>query len=173
LWPSWVNDNSVPPPAYEDIFPDADPDRKPRSAAEARAMLMQPTDTKTIMPALESLSSGEPGVLKIGRKNAITKEQQDIFLKAHEAKFKRLSRDRNLFFIWVRFPPIPSASLTLLTCIHQIPLLICMLCALLYRSFPGALTIVSTFVWSFVKIDKPIEGVVRGAHQIRERIVEV
>jgi len=108
LWPSWVNDNSAPPPAYEDIFPDADADldRKPRSAAEALAR--QAADFKT-MSALELPSPGEHGVLKIGRKNAITKEQQDIVLKAHEAKFKRLSRDRNLFFIWVRCPPpIPS-----------------------------------------------------------------
>jgi hypothetical protein len=166
-----VNDNSVPPPAYEDIFPDADgPGRKPRSAAEARARMA--ADIKT-MPALESPSTSEVCVLKIGRKNAITREQQDIFLKAHEAKFKRLSRDRNLFFIWVSFPPFPRCPRMPLTCSAQIPLLIIMLCALLYSSFPGALTIMTTFLWSFFKIEKPMEAVVRGADHIKERIVEV
>lgn len=112
------------PPSYEDLYPDREArqgDTKPKSAEEARAM--QPRDVKGAATAeaeaedeatetAEAEEAGakvdELGVLKIGRKNAITKEQQRDILRAHEAKFKRLSSDRNLFMIWVSFEPSAS-----------------------------------------------------------------
>ena len=39
--------------------------------------------------------------VRIGQKHTITREQQDQLLRAHAEKVKRISRDRNLFFIWV------------------------------------------------------------------------
>jgi hypothetical protein len=42
-----------------------------------------------------------PALLQIGRKNAITKEQQETLQRARAEQLKRLSGDRNLFFIWV------------------------------------------------------------------------
>jgi hypothetical protein len=42
-----------------------------------------------------------PVLLQIGRKSAITKEQQENLRRARAEKLKRISRDRNLFFIWV------------------------------------------------------------------------
>ncbi|KAL7812567.1 hypothetical protein V8C26DRAFT_204062 [Trichoderma gracile] len=59
-----------------------------------------------------------PAILEIGRKHAITKEQQENFLRAREQKLKKLSNDRNLFFIWI-------------------PLLLVMICALLYSYCPS------------------------------------
>ncbi|CAI4217253.1 unnamed protein product [Parascedosporium putredinis] len=126
-------DSETLPPSYEDLYPSQEGDRKARSAEEALAM--QPTHLKTAQAETEDakapeaaqeqeeeeeeeeVADEEPGVLKIGRKNAITKEQQLDILRAHEAKLKRLSSDKNLFIIWI-------------------PLLVSMLCVLLYGRFP-------------------------------------
>jgi hypothetical protein len=52
----------------------------------------------------ESEGSQEiPALLQIGRKDAITQEQQATLRRAHAQKMKKLSWDRNLFFIWVCF----------------------------------------------------------------------
>ncbi|TQV97654.1 membrane-tethered transcription factor [Cordyceps javanica] len=127
----------APPPAYEDIFPSKDLEEKQRAAAEAAceaeadmkcaALYDQPktrlkkrsTRTKSAVAAVttEGSDTDVPSVLKIGRKNAITKEQQDQFLRAREQKLKRLSNDRKLFFVWI-------------------PLLLVMICAMLYSYFP-------------------------------------
>lgn len=125
------------PPAYEDIFPSKDVEEKQRSAAEAAceaeadmkcsALYDQPktrlkkrsTRAKAAIASVvaESSETEIPSVLKIGRKNAITKEQQDQFLRAREQKLKKLSSDRKLFFVWI-------------------PLLLVMICAMLYSYFP-------------------------------------
>ncbi|OAA79541.1 ankyrin repeat protein [Akanthomyces lecanii RCEF 1005] len=127
----------APPPAYEDIFPAKDVEEKQRAAAEAAceaeadmkcsALYDQPKTklkkrSSRSKPAVasvvaESSETEIPSVLKIGRKNAITKEQQDQFLRAREQKLKRLSNDRKLFFVWI-------------------PLLVIMICAMLYSYFP-------------------------------------
>lgn len=127
----------APPPAYEDIFPAKDVEEKLRAAAEAAceaeadmkcsALYDQPKTklkkrSARSKPAVasvtvESSDTDIPSVLKIGRKNAITKEQQDQFLRAREQKLKRLSNDRKLFFVWI-------------------PLLVIMICAMLYSYFP-------------------------------------
>jgi hypothetical protein len=44
-----------------------------------------------------------PALLQIGRKDAITREQQATLRRAHAQNLKKLSWDRNLFFIWVCF----------------------------------------------------------------------
>lgn len=51
----------------------------------------------------ETAEAGEepPTLLQIGRKNAITQEQQENFLRARAAKLKDMSWDKNLFLIWV------------------------------------------------------------------------
>lgn len=103
--------NSTAPPSYEDIFGRQDrTDTKQASAIQAAAETEADMkcsalyDQPSMSPGSESrteASGSSPDVLKIGRKNAITKEQQEQFLQAHERRLKKLSSDRNLFFIWV------------------------------------------------------------------------
>lgn len=104
---------AVPPPAYEDIFPQQDLDRKQASAIQAAAdaeadikcsTLYDQATTTTTTTTATRVRAEAPEILKIGRKNAITKEQQEQFLRAREVKLKSLRSDRNLFFIWVRIP---------------------------------------------------------------------
>jgi hypothetical protein len=113
--PSLLMANSAaPPPAYEDIFPENDLDRKQSSAAQAAAeaeadakcaALYDRPNPSTTPPAAET-SAKLPELLQIGRKNNITKEQQENLRRAHAERVKRLSRDKNLFFIWVKSPHI-------------------------------------------------------------------
>ncbi|KAL7926544.1 hypothetical protein ACQKWADRAFT_142860 [Trichoderma austrokoningii] len=149
---SYMNGASAAPPAYADIYPEADRDRKIQSAAraalEAEADLKYSslydqqqqqqslvavakeavTTTETSVAAAAGRSTEIPKILEIGRKHAITKEQQENFLRAREQKLKKISNDRNLFFIWI-------------------PLLLAMICALLYNWFPGLFA----FVWDTVR----------------------
>lgn len=151
-----------PPPSYEDIFGGGDGDEYRAEAKSVstprRGKLFAPLDEdKAAAPPPPGRPS--PDVLQIGRKNAITKEQQQLFLRAHERKLKKLSSDRNLFFIWVRcvaIPPLPPnlshtpSFLFHLFCLQeqqhqkltraatgQIPLLLLMVCALLYSYVPA------------------------------------
>jgi hypothetical protein len=143
----YKNMAAAPPPAYEDIFPQKDLDQKQASAAQAAAeaeadmkcasLYDQPTEatasatTTTIETAMvkqDQANTDAPDVLKIGRKNAITREQQEQFLKAREQKLKRISSDRNLFFVWI-------------------PLLLLVLCAMLYNYFP----LFWVFVWNMIR----------------------
>ncbi|KAG6160507.1 hypothetical protein E4U11_003961 [Claviceps purpurea] len=162
---------SALPPAYEDIFPRKDLDRKDesvvRAAAEAEAdakcaaLYDQPsTTTRTKRRArtapmtveTEPAESEHPEVLKIGRKNAITKEQQEQFLRAREAKLKSLRSDRNLFFIWI-------------------PLLLVMVCAMLYSYFPSLFP----FIWTSVRalVQAGHNRVFRPTPLVPGRVVEV
>ncbi|KAF5025332.1 hypothetical protein F66182_2590 [Fusarium sp. NRRL 66182] len=137
-WDSSSKATTPAPPAYEEIYPQEELDRKQASAAQAAVeaeadikcatLYDQVTTTKTESVEVTEVKTEEPGVLKIGRKNAITKEQQEQFLRAHEVKMKRISSDRNLFFIWI-------------------PLLLVMICAMLYSYFPSLFT----FTWAFVR----------------------
>lgn len=114
---SYMGGNTAaPPPSYDEIFPRKDVEEKQRSAAEAaveaeadqKCATLYDEPTKTKRRSTRS-KSPVPSVLKIGRKNEITKEQQDHFLRAREQKLKRLSNDRKLFFIWVSYTPINIA----------------------------------------------------------------
>ncbi|CAH0059388.1 unnamed protein product [Clonostachys solani] len=141
---SYRNNNSLPPPSYEEIFPEKDLDVKQASAlhaaVEAEADMKcatiydqasSSTATTTTTTLATTVAQEErikvPSVLKIGRKNAITKEQQEQLLRAREERLKRLSNDRNLFFIWI-------------------PLLLVMVCAMIYSYFPSLFPM----VWSIV-----------------------
>lgn len=75
---------------------------------ETLAKELAPEETAVEEPAPEETGAEElapeesgPKMLKIGRKNAITRAQQEQFLRAREIKLKSLRSDRNLFFIWV------------------------------------------------------------------------
>ncbi len=115
----------APPPAYNEIFPQSqhDLDRKQASAAQAAAeaeadqkcaslfdmpsqgavALSRSSSSASSAAATEPSASPQklPALLQIGRKNAVTKEQQENLRRAHAEKLKRLRADRNLFFIWV------------------------------------------------------------------------
>ncbi|TWU74140.1 SPT3 Dosage dependent suppressor of Ty-induced promoter mutations-like protein [Metarhizium rileyi] len=154
------NTSSVPPPAYEDIFPHQDMDRKQesavRAAAEAEADMkctaLYDQTTSATMTATPGTEAEAPEILKIGRKNAITKEQQEQFLRAREIKSKSLRSDRNLFFIWI-------------------PLLLVMVCAMLYSYFPSLFPFLWTSVRALVQA-----GHNRASRQMNtapERMVEV
>ena len=107
-----LNVAAAAPPAYEDIFPDDKADTKRASAAQAAADTVADNkcaklfDQAESSMTAESSTSAQKGPVKldtvrIGQKHVITKEQQDRLRLAHAEKVKRLSRDRNLFFIWV------------------------------------------------------------------------
>jgi hypothetical protein len=109
-WDLFSGNVPAAPPAYEDIFPLGDSDAKTeivtRTASQASAdavadnkcaELFDHAETSTVSrkksPIIETV--------RIGSQHTITREQQDQLRLAHAAKVKRLSRDRNLFFIWV------------------------------------------------------------------------
>ncbi|KAG6020513.1 hypothetical protein E4U41_002822 [Claviceps citrina] len=155
------------PPAYEDIFPHKVSDRKEetvvRAAAEAEADAKcatlydesaATTTTRTAMVAQQKAAESAapaPEMLKIGRKNAITKEQQEQFLRAREIKLKSLRSDRNLFFIWI-------------------PLLLVMVCAMLYSYFPSLFPIIWTSFRAVVQAGH--NRVLRSTPLVHGRVVE-
>lgn len=112
-WDLFSSNGAAAPPAYEDIFPDDKADTKRASAAQAAADAVADNKCSELFDqaesstsAAESSTSAQKGPVKldtvrIGQKHVITKEQQDQLRLAHAEKVKRLSRDRNLFFIWV------------------------------------------------------------------------
>jgi hypothetical protein len=94
------------PPAYEDIFPEGDLDTKRASAVQAAADIVADNKCAELFDQAESSTTSQKRSAKlervrIGQKHTITREQQDQLRLAHAEKVKRLSRDRNLFFIWV------------------------------------------------------------------------
>jgi hypothetical protein len=109
------------PPSYEEIFPDGDVDTKRASATQAAADTIADNKCAEMFDQAESSTTTaartKPVVLdtvRIGQKHTITREQQDQLRMAHAEKVKRLSRDRNLFFIWVYLlKPLLSIYLTL------------------------------------------------------------
>lgn len=166
------------PPAYDEIFPGGNQDDKgamsvqgdldTKQASAARAATDYEADRKCAslydqqqVTASSSTSQQQvvqkqapkqlPKLLQIGRKNNITKEQQDNLRQAHAENMKNLSRDRNLFFIWI-------------------PLLLVISCAMLYSHFPGLFTAAWSFVsaaWTPQSVQGPqgLQGVVLGEVQ--------
>lgn len=117
---------ATPPPAYDELFPQqGNLDTKRSSATQAAADAVadakcaalfdqaQTSASASTGAAVESPvadtedkdedSEGQeiPALLQIGRKDAITREQQATLRRAHAQNLKKLSWDRNLFFIWV------------------------------------------------------------------------
>ncbi|KAF4123704.1 IPT protein [Geosmithia morbida] len=161
---SLMNQAPALPPAYEEIFPRGDGgDANTKQASAAAAAAEAEADAKCAQlydqhhqqqhrrrpqqqyeagPSRSRAGAGGertssadaiPSILKIGRKNAITREQQEQFLRAREARLKRLSNDRNLFFIWI-------------------PLLVLMVCAMLYSYFPSFFPLIWAFIRSFGRL---------------------
>jgi hypothetical protein len=153
--------SSAPPPAYDELFPEGQLREKQASAARAAAeavadskcaVLFDGAGTSSATVAAAGLGEPQlqpqlPDLLQIGRKNAITREQQDNLRRAHAERMKRLSRDRNLFFVWI-------------------PLLVIILCAMLYSRFPAFVSGLSAAVGPLVRYAQPA-----GLGQ--ERVVEV
>ncbi|KAK8025710.1 hypothetical protein PG990_003533 [Apiospora arundinis] len=104
-----------PPPAYEELFPQNQQsiDTKQASAAAAAAeyeadakcaALYDQTTTTTTTEECTAESSKTrqvPHLLQIGRKNAITKEQQEDLQRAHAERLKTGSSDKMLWFVWL------------------------------------------------------------------------
>jgi hypothetical protein len=122
-WESFTATPAPPPPAYDEIYPQADLDLKQASAAQAAAEAEADekcasrydlsTESTVAGSSTETAAQYKlPTLLQIGRKNAITKEQQENLQRARAEQLKRLSRDRNLFFIWVRLRPSCSTPLS-------------------------------------------------------------
>lgn len=111
-WDLFSSNAASAPPAYEDIFPE---DAKRASAAQAAADAVADNKCAELFDQAESSTVAESSTaaqkrpvrldtVRIGPEHVITKEQQDQLRLAHAEKVKRLSRDRNLFFIWVCVP---------------------------------------------------------------------
>jgi hypothetical protein len=171
-WDLFSSNATTAPPAYEDIFPD-ESETKLASAAQAAAdtvadnkcsELYDQTSTSTSTVEEESTATQKKPVkldtVRIGQKHTITKEQQDQLRLAHAEKVKRLSRDRNLFFIWV------CTTLTILYRENmltdpQIPLLLVIIVAMIVNRIPE--------LWSRV----PGFDMLNRAREEPERVVEV
>jgi hypothetical protein len=123
-WDLFSGNVPAAPPAYEDIFPEDSALTKQTSAVQAAADTVADNKCAELFDQTESTTSAESSksaqkrpvkldTVRIGQKHVITKEQQDQLRLAHAEKVKRLSRDRNLFFIWVclgSFPLLAQAN---------------------------------------------------------------
>ncbi|KAH7370736.1 hypothetical protein BKA65DRAFT_522347 [Rhexocercosporidium sp. MPI-PUGE-AT-0058] len=112
------------PPAYEDIFPQEEVDKKHALAVQAAADTVADKKCAEMFDQAESSTMAESRTMKldtvrIGQKHIVTREQQDQLRAKHAEKVKRLSRDRNLFFIWI-------------------PILLLIILAMLYNRVPQA-----------------------------------
>ncbi|KAK8094459.1 hypothetical protein PG997_001144 [Apiospora hydei] len=123
-----------PPPAYEELFPhnQQSVDTKQASAAAAAAeyeadakcaALYDQTEEST---AESSKTRQVPHLLQIGRKNAITKEQQEDLQRAHAERLKTGSSDKMLWFVWL-------------------PLLIFILGMMVFNGAPAVIQVVAKF----------------------------
>ncbi|KAF9878569.1 hypothetical protein CkaCkLH20_04061 [Colletotrichum karsti] len=151
-----TNNNSAPPPAYDEIYPQEELDRKQAAALDAAAeavaeqQAVYDAEAETETAEASSSMAPIPSVLKIGRKSAITKEQQQNFLRAREAKFKGMRSDKNLWFVWI-------------------PLLTCILGAMLYSRFPHYFAM----AWAMVRSATQFEQVPDVVRNVQDRVVEV
>ena len=72
-------------------------------ADEKCADLFDQVETETEASTSTRKQSVVLDTVRIGQKHVITRELQDQLRLAHAEKVKKLSRDRNLFFVWVWF----------------------------------------------------------------------
>lgn len=187
--PSPFMPSATLPPAYDDIFPGGrdgkraliehgDSDTKQASAARAAADYEADQkcaalyDQPQVTEQAESSTTAEtpvqekqvqkqlPKLLQIGRKNNITKEQQDNLRQARAESQKSLSKDAKLFLFWVSARsnnPLRHASpLT----VFQIPLLFLICFRMFHVDFVGPFNAVWNFTSSLWK--QPSQGVVLG-----------
>jgi hypothetical protein len=139
------------PPAYEDIFPQGDVDTKRASAVQAAADIVADNKCAELFDQAESSTtalrrSTTLETVRIGQKHTITREQQDQLRLAHAEKVKRLSRDRNLFFIWVC--SLFCLLKVLSSNMKKIPLLVVIILAMLYNRVPQVWSGASNFISS-------------------------
>ncbi|KAM0333926.1 hypothetical protein ACHAQA_000943 [Verticillium albo-atrum] len=157
---SLLNNNTASPPSYTELFPHDALDKKQASAAgaaaeaeaDAKCAKLYDTETSEVIKETGEASTSEataPKALMIGRKKAMTREQQQDFLRAHAAKFKGIRSDKNLWFIWI-------------------PLLTVLLASMLYIRFPDYFAM----AWSMVR-SVPTQQVPEAARNLRDRVVEV
>ncbi|CZT07457.1 related to SPT23-suppressor of TY retrotransposon [Rhynchosporium agropyri] len=136
------------PPAYEDIFPQEEVDKKHALAIQTAAETVAANRSPEVVEQAESSTVAQSRIVKldtvrIGQKNIVTREQQDQLRAKHAETVKRLSRDRNLFFIWI-------------------PMLVLIVMAMLYDRLPQA--------WSGAS---QVIELIRNRHNLqRGRIVE-
>ncbi|KAK7921062.1 hypothetical protein PG985_009084 [Apiospora marii] len=98
-----------PPPAYEELFPENQQSVDTKQASAAAAAAEYEADAKCAAlydQAEESTAESSktrqvPHLLQIGRKNAITKEQQEDLQRAHAERLKTGSSDKMLWFVWL------------------------------------------------------------------------
>ncbi|KAJ2905136.1 hypothetical protein MKZ38_006213 [Zalerion maritima] len=153
---------SPAPPAYEDLYPRADLDKKQASAAQAAAEaeadlkcsdLYDDEAEEFLSDSSYSLSPSEastpqvekrqlPALLQIGRRHAITQEQRENLQQLHSEKLVRCSNDRKLFFIWI-------------------PMLLIVICAFLHSAFPSIFHVPTSYLASHFKDT--------GLEQVRNR----
>ncbi|CAN8103360.1 unnamed protein product [Discula destructiva] len=158
------------PPAYHDIFPGGrddkrasiehgDMDTKVASAARAaadyeadekctvrydqqQAIVQDESSTTVETPVQEKQVQRQlPKLLQIGRKNNITKEQQDNLRQARAESQKSLSKDAKLFLFWI-------------------PLLVLICFRMFHDDFSGPLNTAWNFASSLWQ--QPAQGVVLG-----------
>ncbi|RYP33526.1 hypothetical protein DL766_003446 [Monosporascus sp. MC13-8B] len=103
-WSFFGSKETTPPPAYEEIYPQKDLDTKQASAAQAAADFEADSKCAALFDqkVVEMADSNEvPELLHVGRKKAITREQQENLQRAHAASLKTGSSDKMLWFFWV------------------------------------------------------------------------
>lgn len=139
---SFFGARETPPPAYEDVFPQKDKKLDTKQATAAVAAAEYEADAKC--EALYDQGTSEsskvrqvPALLQIGRKNAITKEQQENLQRAHAEKLKTTSKDKMLWFVWI-------------------PLLTLMLGAMMYSGAPAFVSNTSKLRKSLATMSRPL-----------------
>ena len=148
---------SSAPPAYEDLYPQADMDGKKASDSQAAAEVeadvkctnlydqdMEKATSRTQAPSTSTISKRPlPALLQIGRRHAITQEQRANLQQLRSEKLVRWSKDRKLFFIWVGFlfSPLFPYSVLFIEAITRRLILFFFLCFLSfsYRSLSSSL----------------------------------
>ena len=131
-WWELLTGATSPPPAYEDIYPNASDDAvrdKKASVLNAVGNILRDQVNRK-----EAESSCIMDTVNLGSPD-LTEQQREKIRIAHAMKVKRLRSDRNLFFIWVSFLCTVFAML-FRTDRVQIPLLLLVLVAMLKDRAP-------------------------------------
>jgi hypothetical protein len=173
--PSWRNyipfqsAPSPPPPSYDHLYPghgeSSDIVKKLNNVAEElldqKAATME--STAEASSSVAPFTKSKLDVL-IGRK-PLSKAQKEALREAHAMQLKRTTTDRNLYFIWVspstRYPPQYLSHESMLTShSHQFPVLLTVVCLMLYNLAPSLFSSITSVATSL------------GSRAIR-RVVEI
>jgi ankyrin repeat protein len=175
--------SSEPPPSYEEVCPERRDAAETKEASAARAALEAEGDAKcaalfdTVEADAESstvssppLSTTDdnaedinnqdlPTLLQIGRKNAITKEQQENLRTMHAMKLKGLGSDRKLFFIWI-------------------PLLVVVMCLMLSNKIPFLFSSAKDTFWATLnnaqeELQQVLRPTMAAVQNVQDRVAGV